>query len=195
MLAIVVLVTLVACNGGTAEPSSASGAFSERVEKAITEAKASDASDAQIALLERARASGVLSVEDLRTAAHATVHCLQEQGIEASYFEDASQAGVVRPNYRARVEERASSEELIQACDEREFSWANYLYYFQDSSVEQNEQYVQTRLPALHACLADSNHPMPADATVAELLAEAAIVVQETTGGTNCFLEAGLDTV
>ena len=185
---------LAGCGQGLPnETTGASASFETRLQTAIAEAEAGGASDAQLAIIDRAKATGKVSVEDVRSAAQATVACLDAQGIRAEYFEDKSNAGLIRPNYRAALDESEATENLISECDAQEFKWANYLYNFQDSAVEITQQYVEEKTPALRACLAKNGHPMDEDASFDELLAETDILDRETDGAVNCLLEAGLD--
>ena len=62
-------------------------AFDEQIERVIADARAGQSAETQIAMLEQAQREGEMSLESARAAARATVSCLQDAGLEASYIE------------------------------------------------------------------------------------------------------------
>jgi hypothetical protein len=195
-----VCVVLAALSSGCSEPSpevsKTNQTFQQEVEAALAETRTEGASDTQIAILESAMESQEILVEDLRTAAHATVECLGEHGLEAVFVEDQSNGGVLQPGYHVNsgattVDPEAEQPLLdtMDACERKEFYWINRLQYSQPSTIALNGAYLQTKAPALTQCLLDNGVDVGPDATIDALIQATSELSEEA--GVNCFMEAG----
>ena len=82
---------LVACgqsnDGSGTEPAQDGGLFDERIGAEIEDATANGASADQLALLERARGEGEVTIETARQARRAYAECATAAGVEVTFDE------------------------------------------------------------------------------------------------------------
>jgi hypothetical protein len=194
LAAIVATILLVGCGPSAPAPTSGGVEFQEYAQQNIDEARANGASDEQLMMLERAKETGSVPLEDARSAARSAVECMENSGVVAEYTEETTNAGLVLPNYRAQIsDDEPALEGLIEQCDAQEYLWVGKLYALQPSSRDATDAYVEERLPYLRACLDEHGVDVDDSATRAELFQAASQLLDDTAWGTNCFAEAGID--
>jgi hypothetical protein len=187
-------IALAGCGSSSTAPTTEGPAFAEFAQETIDEALAAGASEEQLSMLEVAKETGSVPLDDARTAARNAVQCMEDAGVVAEYTEETTSAGLVLPNYRAQIpDDQPVAEQLIVACDEQEFLWVGKLYALQPSSTAVMDEHVEERLPMLRACLDQSGVAVDAEATRAELFEAAAKLLEDSGWETDCFKEAGID--
>ena len=100
--------------------------FDTHIEAVIDDARSGGANDRQLELLSQAQTQGELAFEQARDAAHTTIECFQQSGLEASYME-TTDAGIPYPQYM--VTAHGDSETALRdQCETDHFLWVSYLY-------------------------------------------------------------------
>jgi hypothetical protein len=194
-----IVATLVAASsnlgGCSADPTvgpGGEGSFAQMVSQAITDATEGGASQDQIAILEQAKDTGSISLEDDRRAARAAILCLTQNGTDAEYSESTSNAGVAIPGYVVTVD-GAVKPTAPAPCETKEFYWVNMVYQLQPSSQEATDANVEKRLPILRTCLIENGANVDESTTKAELLHAAVQLLKDTNGDVDCARTAGID--
>ncbi len=169
--------------------------FDERLGQAIDDARAGGAGEDQLAILERSRIAGEITLEDDRTAARATIACMIDSGVEAKYSEYTTNAGLLIPGYEAAVSDTfpPPEEKIIDACDAQEFSWVSQVYQLQPSSQDLTDAHVEKQLPALRECLIENGVAVDEKTPKQELLWDSVQLLTDTDGAVDCAWEAGID--
>lgn len=191
-----ILVTIVALGigGGTAHgDSTASGAGpASSLAAALSEAEEAGAADAQIAALRDAVSEGAVTIDLVREAARRAVTCMTERGIEAQVTGSTLSHGLVLPGYTADPRGDAAAGAQVERCDSREHFWVGKAYQLQPSSVEAMERHVESRAPAIRACLEE--HGVPTEGVRSgSALADLASRAMHDSIGVGCLAEAGVN--
>lgn len=94
----------------------------------------------------------------------------------------------------ASESELNSAEEVVDACDLKEFSWVNDFYQLQPAAREMTDAMLQRKAPELRACMEREGvmGGLGDDATPRELAEQAASARSEIPGTADCLGEAGV---
>lgn len=189
---------LVACgqSGNTVSESAPGGqAFADRIGKEIEGAKANGASANQLALLERARADGEVTIEMARQARRAYAECAAAAGVPVTFEERTRPDGWV--SWLTMVEGATNPDalQIARDCEAREAVSVLTLYTTQPSATKASGEYLDQQAPVLRACLEAAGFQPEPDANGLELaiLSTRADneVMQEA--GAMCLHEIGVD--
>lgn len=163
--------------------------FAEIIETAIADAQSGGASDRQLAILEEARESGEVTIEQMREASRATVECMVDSGLDAEYQETTEPHGLVVPGYRVRVIGEVSESQQFAAdrCDDEHGLWVNMVYQGQPSSDRLWDELYNSRVDVIRACLEDAGYETEPDATGVELARQVGEIFGQTLGDVNCM--------
>lgn len=188
----VLLASLAGCSTEQAE-SSIDPVFAELIDTAIEDARDGGASTEQVAMLEKAKEAGEVTLEQARDVMRVTIECFVDSGFEAEYIEDTEPTGFVVPGYRVwRAGELSSNDDIvIDRCDFESNFWVTKVYQTQPSSSQLWIDFVNARAEELRVCLEDAEYETDPDATGAELAQQAAAVAAETEFEVNCLEEIG----
>lgn len=188
------LMILAGCSGGGGMPGDGDAAFDVRVAEALEEARSKGASEAQMSILERASGDGGVTFEDAKAAAIATISCMADQGVDATYQDDAMPNGVTIPAYAvsALKDDGSPADPVMEQCENSESYWVNMLYQMQPSSIEANLAFIEKQAPVVGKCLEDAGYDTDPDATGMELVLQADDVARQTSGSVDCALDAGI---
>jgi hypothetical protein len=197
---VAVLVLCGACTQGPGSPNS-SETFDLELVQVIESATAGGASDHQIAILTQAREAGALSTEAVREARGNAIDCMSGLGLTAYPAELTLDNGLELPGYTVQLgavsaseSELNSAEEVVDACDLKEFSWVNDFYQLQPAAREMTDAMLQRKAPELRACMEREGvmGGLGDDATPRELAEQAAYARFEIPGTADCLGEAGV---
>lgn len=196
-LTVIIVFFVSACGGGSSAPTSVQGApvWSDRVDEAITQARNGDASAQQIAILTEAKESGDISLEAARNAEQATVDCMNEAGLDASYVETQGGDGELpQPGFRVRADAGGEVSPLGDACETQESLWVSHLYQVQPRAIEVRNSNVDKHMPQLLTCLAERGVAPDADASRDEIYAAATneAISANTSNTESCLSVAGI---
>jgi len=193
LAAIVATIPLSGCGSSDPAASPEEVAFQASVQDAIDNARAGGAGEEQLLMLERAKESGTVPIDDARTAARGAVACMEDAGLVAEYFEETTEAGILLPTYSVQVPDIDTViDELISECENRESFWVNMLYQTQPISTSVTDAYNAERMPYLIACLKENGVAVDDEATRVELFKAATQLWEDTEWETNCVQEAGM---
>lgn len=187
--AIACVVVSAGCSSDDLARSEAERDFGLMIDGMIQEAEAGGAGEAQLAILRHARAEGVVSIEDARTAAMSMVECVEDAGSEAFITDQTMQSGVVLPayNYRSNTPEEQA---IGDACDMQEAFWVNGAYQMQPASIALNDAYLDQQVPLVRTCLEREGYAADPEATTHEVLRQALDVKTDTASAVDCLAEA-----
>jgi len=151
-LIFVVAVVLTGCGGSGGDAATPAPVFA----RAIEEARAGSASQAQLDLLERLAEKGSVELDDVREALAGTYECLDAAGISHSEDVVVDDAGVeiIRLDMRQPVSRDLDAGMAISdACIEQHSMYVQDLYVEQPSVVEiHDEHYATVVTPAFLEC-------------------------------------------
>lgn len=189
------VLALVLCGGCTLGADSSTGSstqsFADAVATTIDDAKAGNAGDEQIAILEHAREEGVLTFEDALSAILAEMDCVTSGGGTVEYYEQRQSSGFVIPAYLVLADDDAGLEAInpvVTSCNTRHSFWVNRLYQLQPSSLQVRDAFVEEAAPQMRACLEEHGYVIEPDATGAELSAIAIKVYVESGEAVDCVV-------
>ncbi len=169
--------------------------FAERAQRAVDEARAAGASDAQLAILQAAVDTGEITFADAKGAVLAFVDCVNGAGGSAQYVLDDHGAFLL-PTYSVYVGDDGDPDLGVPGeCERREDFWVNLLYQTQPSAVEAGNADFDKKSPALIACLRDNGVAIEDDASRDELQrAGIDLLVSSSDSGdvVDCFAKAGI---
>lgn len=162
------VIIVAGCSGGPLAPPSPSSeierAFHEEVVRALAEAEAQGADQAQLAILDEALTSNEVTLEDAQQALNDFGNCLDDVGFALHDVAIIDDAGFKTLDYTIRGGEDTT---LMDACDAKTFSWVNKLYQIQPAARRAVEAQFEDALPGLIACLREGGVPVdegsPAD--------------------------------
>ncbi len=197
---IFVLLLCVAC---TQDPGTSNSAetFDRELNQVIESATAGGASDHQIAILTQAREAGALSTEAVRQARSNALNCMSDLGLTAYPAELTLDNGLELPGYTVQLgavsaseSELNAAEEVVDACDLKEFSWVNDFYQLQPVAREMTDTMLERKAPDLRACMEREGvmGGLGDDATPRELAEQAAYARFEMPGTADCLGKAGV---
>ncbi len=168
--------------------------FDETTRQAVEEAIAAGASEAQIAILERAATDGGVTFEDAKIAATAAMSCMADQGVTATYQEMALPNGVTIPAYVVNSEKSDGTDatDAMDQCERAESFWVNMLFQVQPTSVEANLAFIDKQAPVIRKCLEDAGYDTDPGATGMELVLQSTDVAQQTGLRVDCLGDAGV---
>lgn len=198
-ISVSVVVSLLAACSQSANTSDASaqptGSFDEKVIAEIADASASGASEAQLALLDRARGEGQVTVEIARQARRAYSACAAAAGVQVTFKETTRPDGWVRTVTRVDGSGNADAEQISLACERKEALWVTGLYDTQPTAVQAISDYLDQQAPALRSCLEAAGFKPKPDATGMELamLSTRTDDPRMRTAGTRCLQRIGVD--
>lgn len=185
------MVLCTACStGGALESDTDPLTFAEAVAGTIADAKAGQASDEQLEILERAQANGILTFEDALSAILAEMDCVTSGGGTVEYYEQRQSSGFVIPAYLVLADDDAGLEAInpvVSACTTRHSFWVNKLYQLQPSSQQVRDAYVEAAAPQMRECLEKHGYVIEPDAAAAELSALAIQVYVESAEAIDCM--------
>jgi hypothetical protein len=186
-----------ACAGGSSsgvgvdDPST----WKALVDDAVSQAMEGGASEAQIAILREARDSGGISLESARDAQQATVDCMTEAGLDATYVETEGGAGELpQPGFRVRADRDGEVSPVGDACETQESRWVSHLYQTQPRAVEARNANVDEHMPDLLACLSARGISLDSDASRDEVYAAATneAIAANAANSESCLSESGI---
>ena len=141
--------------------------FHDSVVRAIDEAKAEGADDAQLAILDATLASGEVTLEDARRALDDYGACLEGAGLALVGVNVVDDAGFMTLDYSVRGAGEDTS--VMDACYAKTFQWVDMLYRGQPAAIEARDATFDAALPALIECLQAGGVPVDADAPADEV--------------------------
>jgi hypothetical protein len=195
-LALVVLAGCAAPRPSFSGPLDEEPPFSERAQQGLDDARASGASEEQLAILQGAVDTGEITFADASEAVLAFVECVNNAGGSAQYEVDDRGAFPV-PGYSVYVGEDGDADTgVVGECDKREDLWVNLLYQTQPNAIDAHNADFDKKSPALIACLIENGVAIEDDATRDELQrAGIDLLVSSNESGdpVNCFGEVGID--
>lgn len=148
------------------EVSSRGGSFAEQVARARVQALQEGASDAQLALLDRAEEEGAVSLAIARAALEGFFACLQDAGIGYTDLGTASYGEFPRQLYT--VSDGPSGEASLR-CYEQEFASIDGLYQTQPATLADIARQVMLRKDDIIVCLREAGISIEDDPTYDEL--------------------------
>ena len=173
------------------------GPYSTFIEDLATRAKDGGASDAQLALLQRAKSDGKVTFAITRESVMNTINCFTAGGLTGTYRESTRSFGLVVPGYDASISATAMTEDqmssIAAACAVSESRWVLTAFQVQPTSRELLGAYVESREPELRACLENVGAEPDPKATAWELAQQAADETSLANGGVDCLVDAGID--
>jgi len=186
-----------ACGGASPTHADAQGApaWTEIVNDAIKQAKDGGASAQQLTMLTLAGESGDISLESARNAQQATVDCMIDAGLDATYVEtDGGEGELPQPGFRVRADSEGEVNPLGNACETQESLWVSHLYQVQPRAIEVRNANVDKRMPELLTCLAERGVAPDPDASRDEIYAAATneAIAANTANGESCLSRAGI---
>lgn len=189
--AVLASVALGGCTSEASQRRSDERDFGYMIDGLINEAEAGGAGEAQLELLRSAREAGVVSVDDVRTAALAMVACVEAAGSEAFIDDVTSPAGLVRPgvNSLANTPEQM---DIASRCDDQEHFWIDGAFQMQPTSIAKTDAYLVRQEPVLRECLDRAGYAVDAQAGAHEVARRALEVRDQTGGSVDCLAEADI---
>lgn len=199
-VALLAAVALLA--GCTASPAVSSGdpaarTFAEIAEGALADAKATGATDEQIAIIEEVVANGEVTYESVQAAVESTYACFDAAGIRYDALAPRMKGDIAYPQYAFEGE---GGSEVADACIHANSDYVEALYARQPAAVAASDQEFIAAMPVLIDCLEDLGYEIPADATMDEV--KQVLVIEEEDIGTPreqealerfaCVREAGI---
>lgn len=184
---VVVSASLTGC--ATEQTESDDPVFTELIETAIEDAEAGGAGVQQLAILEDARESGEVTLEQMREATRATIECFLDAGLGAEYLEGTEPHGLILPEYSVWVEGEFSESDMraMDQCDSENGFWVNMVYQVQPASDQLWFGYYDSKADEFRSCLEDSGYRTDPDATGVELVDQVGAVFSETGGEVDCW--------
>lgn len=183
----IIAAILSGCGAGAPQPGGTKGTSID-LSRLIIEAREGGASAGQIAALERASKTGVMSFEALNALVPAVLDCIESTGASVRIGTPREAfPGVMVPDYSVSPPSGATADEvdrvreLSNACEQKEWSHALTYYLSQPSSVESYEQGLLGSAQEIRACLAGHHIDVPVDASAGEI--SAALSQDEDTNG------------
>lgn len=187
VLVIVSAGVLTSC--ATEQTESGDPVFVELIETAIEDAEAGGAGAQQLAVLEEARESGEVTLEQMRQATRATIECFVNAGLEAEYIESAEPHGLLLPGYSVWVEGEFSEshDRAMVRCDSENGFWVNMVYQVQPSNDQLWSDLYNENAGEFRSCLEEAGYETDPEATGAELVDQVGAVFSETGGEVDCW--------
>jgi hypothetical protein len=185
---------LAGCSHSGGGKSDLAQEFDATVSEALGEAVDAGASVQQLDILKRAATDGGVTFEDAKIAATAAMSCMADQGVTATYQENALANGVTIPGYvvNAVKIDGGDSTEVMDACEKSESFWVNMLFQVQPTSVEANLAFIEKQAPVIRKCLEDAGYDTDPDATGMDLVRQSTDVAQQTGLRVDCLGDAGV---
>lgn len=190
---------LVACgqsnDGSGTDPAQDGGLFDERIGAEIEDATANGASADQLALLERARGEGEVTIETARQARRAYAECATAAGVEVTFDETTRPDGWVSWVTIVDGSGAANTEQIARDCERREALWVIVLYSTQPATEQATADYLDQQAPVLRSCLEEAGFQPEPDATGMELaiLTTRADDPVMREAGVMCLQQIGID--
>jgi hypothetical protein len=185
---------------GTPEPAPGPSNFAEYAQAVLDDARASGASEAQLAILERAVATGEISFEDASVANDATIECLVDAGFTVSAQVDETVPGFPVPGFTAGRPTSMTEDQgdaSLSSCESRENFFVNMMYQTQPAADEAKWANFERVKTEFIACLQDAGLSVPGDATNDELVDLALDLAfdESSPNPVNCLHEVGIDSI
>jgi hypothetical protein len=189
---------LAACNGSNevgGEVPDKAETFGERITTEIEDASAGGGSADQLALLDRARDEGEVTVEIARQARRAYAECADAAGVEVTFEEATRPDGWISVVTRVDGSGQADAEQIARECERREALWVTRLYDTQPVAVQATSDYLDQQAPVLRSCMEAAGFHTEPGATGTEL----AILTTRTDdpamreAGSTCLRGIGVD--
>jgi hypothetical protein len=150
-----------------------SNSFSTMVAEVRTAAETSEASDAQLALIDQAAERDEVTMEDLRDAYDNLAVCVEGAGlgIDAYRVNDAQvpprlEFGIIGHGDESGMDPEDSAK--ADACMQQEYDFVSYLYDLQPSSIEAADANLARKIPTIAACLADRGYLIDSELSVSD---------------------------
>jgi hypothetical protein len=175
---IAAVLTLAACSAGPPSEDPTLAADREFFTGILAEARAADADDEQIAILEVAAETGALSPADLAGLFEPFDDCVATVGAYV-YFDGVREIapGVTLPKYIIHFPEGTLTDENFEEVDQIvldcEFQYIGYIWkalQLRPSVIELQDAEMLAHRDEIAACVGEQGYPVDADATVGELV-------------------------
>lgn len=193
-VSIIVALALSACSSSEVVETSP---YNEFIAQTEADALEGGASSAQLDLLHEASDDGEVTLEVARQAARSALNCAIEAGLVAEFNETTGSSGIAVPGFVVVADDGELSETeeaTLEHCDDREAFWVNKAYQMQPSSVHLRDRYLESRAPALLKCLEDNGLEVEDESSIQELIDEAILLLDQSSGSIDCFEVSGVDT-
>ncbi len=198
VFALVAALTVSGCGTSAANsPAPAGNAFADRVEAALADATAADATPAQIQAIRAAGQDGSVNLETVASAIAGTFDCFDAAGVHYESKGSHVDGGVTYIDY---VYEAGNVEELAEACVNQNSYYIEMLYALQPSTIDAADAAFVAAMPQLVECLRGLGVALDDDVTADEL--KQLIPLQQDEIGTageesardrtKCVVEAGI---
>lgn len=192
------LLTLAGCSADSPAPGPSN--FAEYATSVLADAEASGASQAQLAILERAVATGEITFEDAAAANDATIACLLDAGFAVTKHTYNEVPGFPVPGFAAGRPLEMTEEQghaVLGACEARENFWVNMMYQTQPSADEAKWANFERVKPQFVACLEGAGLTVPLDASNDDLVALALDLAFDDSlaNPVNCLHEVGINSI
>lgn len=189
MVGVTVVLGLTACSGGQGGEDPVLAADREFLAGILAEARAADASNEQIAILEEAAESGVLGPDDLAGLFGPFDDCVAAVGASIRFDGEMEIApGLTLPNYVIHFPEGTLTDDNFEAVDQYvldcEFRNIGYIWkalQLRPSVIELQDAEMLAHRDEIAECVGEQGYPVDADATVGELV-DAIMNVRVETG-------------
>lgn len=193
------LLVVTGCSADAPAPAGPSN-FAEFASSELADAQAAGASEEQLAILERAVATGAISFEDASAANDATIACLLDAGFTVNTQTSNDIPGFPVPGFiagRPTTMTQDHADSVLGACETRESIWVNMMYQTQPSADEAKWANFERVKPQFIACLEDAGLTVPADATNDELVQWALDLAFDDSlaNPVNCLHENGINSI
>lgn len=159
---------LAGCGGSSEVVATGDPEFVHLITSQLSVARAVDASPEQIAVLERAAASGNLEFEAYRQAVEATFQCFRDNDVRYQEFGLDNSAGFPQLKYMYESPPDGPSPVASQ-CVMNNSRYVEMVYQVQPSSSEASEAAFEAALPVLIPCLREQGFLGPEEPTVDEV--------------------------
>lgn len=155
-----------ACQSSPQPANEAESIFAGEIDVALAEARDANASPEQIATLEEIADTLIVTYEQAKVAAVATVDCVLEAGGYGNYSESTLAPGVPLPGFGigSGTTDAEGNDQVADRCIDQESMWVNMLYQTQPTVVAQVDAHRAAQLPEFIACVEDKGLEVPADA-------------------------------
>lgn len=156
------------CSGsqGVPSPDVTADEFSAIAASALEDARASGASEAQLALIEGVVASGEVTFADVQESLDATFACFESAGIRYEEHAPVDDQGILYPSYAFEGGDKTA---VADACIHDYSDYVEVLYMRQPAAVEARDAAFTGAMPALIECLRGLGHEVDDDITADEL--------------------------
>lgn len=159
---------LTGCSGTalTTTPSPPGEDFAALAQSALEDARASGATEAQLALIERAVALGEVTFADVDEAVQGTFACFESAGVRYQVLAPRNDQGVLYPSYTFEGGDKTAA---ADECIHTNSDFVEVLYMRQPIATEARDAAFAAAMPALVECLRGLGHELDEDITADEL--------------------------